>query len=241
MSHSSVLEVNNLQVAYDRKTVLKDLSFIIPEGVCAGIIGPNGAGKSTLIKVLLDLLPKQSGEIYFWQKDFELNRNRIAYIPQAMTFDHYFPATVLDVVEMALYPLKKWWQPLGKDLKNRALEALISVQMQDLLKSSIHHLSGGQKQRVFIARALAQNADFYLMDEPFTGVDQVTENIMKHLFIQMQKDKKTLLMVHHDLSTAKELFDWVIILNKELIGFGETQKVFNQETLEKAYHVPFKL
>ena len=140
---------------------------------------------------------------------------------------------------MGLYPFKKWWQPIDNSLKERAYEALKQVDMYQHEKESFHALSGGQKQRVFIARALAQDADIYFMDEPFTGVDQVTENIMKLLFKNLIARNKTLIVVHHDLASVKELFDWVVILNKDLIASGKTENSFNGKHLSKAYHVDF--
>lgn len=241
MKTSLALEVDNLNLHYKKKIILDSISFALPKGIACGILGPNGAGKSSLIKSLLGFVPCTYDKLLFFQNSFEHSRNRIAYVPQASNFDPYFPITVLEVVMMALYPLKKWWQGMGKALNLRAMDALERVQMQDYSKQSFHELSGGQKQRVVIARALAQQADLYFLDEPFTGVDKVTEKIMKNIFKELISESKTLMVVHHDLNTVNELFDWVLVLNQNLFAIGSLENVFTEENLYKAYDVRFKL
>lgn len=231
----SPLKVKNLTVAYEKKTVLKNISFEIPEGKLIGIIGPNGAGKSTLIKSILGLVPSLTGTVEIYGKIPKIQRNLIGYVPQRESVDWDFPTDVLDVVIMGQYGHLGWFKRPGRQEKELALNCLKQVGMDSFSNRQISQLSGGQQQRVFLARALAQNAQLYFMDEPFVGVDAVTEKTIISLLNELKEQGKTVLVVHHDLNTVKEYFDWVILLNEELIEIGETKKVFTKAYLQKTY------
>jgi len=231
----SPLKVKNLTVAYEKKTVLKNISFEIPEGKLIGIIGPNGAGKSTLIKSILGLVPSLTGTVEIYGKIPKMQRNLIGYVPQRESVDWDFPTDVLDVVIMGQYGHLGWFKRPGRQEKELALNCLKQVGMDSFSNRQISQLSGGQQQRVFLARALAQKAQLYFMDEPFVGVDAVTEKTIISLLNDLKEQGKTVLVVHHDLNTVKEYFDWVILLNEELIEIGETKKVFTKAYLQKTY------
>ena len=232
---SSPLKVENLSVAYENKAVLKNISFEIPEGKLIGIIGPNGAGKSTLIKSILGLVPTLTGEVQIYGKSPKLQRNLVGYVPQRESVDWDFPTDVLDVVMMGQYGHLGWFKRPARKEKKLALECLQQVGMESFINRQISQLSGGQQQRVFLARALAQQAQLYFMDEPFAGVDAVTEKTIISLLNELKQQGKTVLVVHHDLNTVKEYFDWVILLNEEIIKIGETEKVFTKYDLQKTY------
>lgn len=235
MDEVSAVAAHKLIVHYDKTPVLWEVDFSIPKGHVVGIIGPNGAGKSTLLKALLGLIKPVSGWIRFFGRPYLEMRKKIAYVPQRTSVDWNFPIQVLDVVLMGLYGergLLKW---VRKEDRKRALEALDRVGMQDYAKRQISQLSGGQQQRVFLARALLQDADLYLMDEPFAGVDMATEKALMEIFIELKDAGKTLLIVHHDLTSVKNYFDWVILLNSCLIDCGPVEEVFHEENLQKVY------
>ncbi len=232
---SDVLEIHDLTVAYDKKPVLWNVDFDIPGGKMVGIIGPNGAGKSTLIKSIMGLIEPDGGHVKIFDKDVEEVRDRIAYVPQRETVDWDFPASVMDVALMGLYNNKRWFQRYTKADKKIAEECLDKVGMLSFAKRQISQLSGGQQQRVFLARALARNADFYLMDEPFAGVDASTETSILQLLESMRDDGKTLLIVHHDLQTANRYFDWFVLLNRRLIACGPREEVFTEEKIQETY------
>lgn len=200
------VELDNVTVAYHKKPVLQDISLQVPEGKLIGIIGPNGAGKSTLIKTILGLVPRASGDISIYGKDYKDQRTRIGYVPQRGSVDWDFPTSPLDVVLMGRYGriglLKR---PKKADVE-MAKAALTKVGMHDYAKRQISQLSGGQQQRVFLARALCQNADIYFMDEPFAGVDAATERAIMTLLAELKEKGKTVLVVHHDLQTAEDYF-----------------------------------
>lgn len=232
---AKAVEVESLTVHYDKVPVLWEVSFEIPEGGLIGIIGPNGAGKSTLIRTLLGLHKPVSGTVRLLGHQLQDVQNRIAYVPQRTSVDWTFPISVLDVVVMGRYGklgLLKWVR--RKD-KMAAYHALEKVGMHEYADRQISELSGGQQQRVFLARALLQEADLYFMDEPFAGVDMATENALLELMSGLKEEGKTLLIVHHDLATVKEMFDWVILLNTCLIDSGPCQEVLTQENIQKAY------
>lgn len=232
---NSPLTVKNLAVAYQKKPVLEDISFRIPEGKLIGIIGPNGAGKSTLIKAVLELIPTITGEVEIFGGSYKHNRKRVGYVPQRESVDWDFPTNALDVVTMGRYGHLGWFKRPGKKEKEMALDCLDKVGMGEYVNRQISQLSGGQQQRVFLARALAQDADLYLMDEPFVGVDAATEKAIIALLTNLKKQGKTVLVVHHDLNTVKEYFDWIMLLNVNLIGIGPTEKLFTKEYLQKTY------
>ena len=230
-----VVEVHDLTVSYDRKPVLWGVDLTIPAGALVGVIGPNGAGKSTLIKAMMDLLPSGSGYVRLFDKPIGEVRRRISYVPQRESVDWDFPASVFDVVLMGRYgSLGLFKRPRQAD-KDAAMEALAKVGMQAFADRQISQLSGGQQQRVFLARALAQNADLYFMDEPFAGVDIATETAIIELLRTMRDQGKTVIVVHHDLQSAADYFDWVVLLNMRLVASGPTEKVLTQELLEQTY------
>ncbi|NRF43113.1 manganese ABC transporter ATP-binding protein MntB [Bacillus subtilis] len=229
------VELDNVTVAYHKKPVLQDISLQMPEGKLIGIIGPNGAGKSTLIKTILGLVPRASGDISIYGKDYKDQRSRIGYVPQRGSVDWDFPTSALDVVLMGRYGriglLKR---PKKADVE-MAKAALAKVGMLDYAKRQISQLSGGQQQRVFLARALCQNADIYFMDEPFAGVDAATERAIMTLLAELKEKGKTVLVVHHDLQTAEDYFDWILLLHLRKIAFGPAENVFTIENLQKTY------
>ncbi|MEK3802049.1 manganese ABC transporter ATP-binding protein MntB [Bacillus subtilis] len=229
------VELDNVTVAYHKKPVLQDISLQVPEGKLIGIIGPNGAGKSTLIKTILGLVPRTSGDISIYGKDYKDQRTRIGYVPQRGSVDWDFPTSALDVVLMGRYGriglLKR---PKKADVE-LAKAALTKVGMLDYAKRQISQLSGGQQQRVFLARALCQNADIYFMDEPFAGVDAATERAIMTLLAELKEKGKTVLVVHHDLQTAEDYFDWILLLHLRKIAFGPAENVFTIENLQKTY------
>jgi manganese/zinc/iron transport system ATP- binding protein len=229
------VSVENLTIAYHQKPVLQEVSFTAPEGKLIGIIGPNGAGKSTLIKGILGLIPKASGEVQIYGKSYKKQRKTIGYVPQRGSVDWDFPTNALDVVLMGRYGhigLLKW--PSKKD-KQLALDCLDKVGMLQYADRQISQLSGGQQQRVFLARALAQDASIYFMDEPFVGVDAATERAIVTLLNELKMQGKTVLVVHHDLQTVKDYFDTVLLLNKRKIAMGPTEEVFTIDNLQKTY------
>lgn len=231
----SPVKVNNLTVAYQKKPVLTNVSFSVPEGKLIGIIGPNGAGKSTLIKAILELIPTINGGVEIFGGTYKQNRNKVGYVPQRESVDWDFPTNALDVVTMGRYGHLGWFRRPGKKDSGIALECLEKVGMSEFASRQISQLSGGQQQRVFLARALAQDADLYFMDEPFVGVDAATEKAIITLLNNLKKQGKTVLVVHHDLNTVKEYFDWIMLLNKELIGIGPTEELFTKEHLQETY------
>ncbi|MCY8752138.1 manganese ABC transporter ATP-binding protein MntB [Bacillus inaquosorum] len=229
------VELDNVTVAYHKKPVLQEISLQVPEGKLIGIIGPNGAGKSTLIKTILGLVPRASGDISIYGKDYKDQRTRIGYVPQRGSVDWDFPTSALDVVLMGRYGriglLKR---PKKADVE-MAKAALEKVGMLDYAKRQISQLSGGQQQRVFLARALCQDADIYFMDEPFAGVDAATERAIMTLLAELKQKGKTVLVVHHDLQTAEDYFDWILLLHLRKIAFGPAENVFTIENLQKTY------
>ncbi len=232
---SAPLAVDDLTVAYHRKPVIWDIGFSIPPGSLVGIVGPNGAGKSTLLKAVLDLVPRASGRVTVFGKPYGQNRHRVGYVPQRESVDWDFPISALDVVTMGLYREIGWCRPVRKRHKEAARHALQEVGIADLADRQISQLSGGQQQRTFLARALVQNADLYLMDEPFAAVDASTEKAIVDLLHRMKKDGKTAIVIHHDLQTVPEYFDYVVLLNMRIVAHGPTGKVFTPENLEKTY------
>lgn len=235
------MEVNQLTVNYDKTPVLWDLSLTIPAGVLVGIIGPNGAGKSTLIKTVLGLIKPISGKVEFFGKPLRQVRQRIAYVPQRESVDWDFPVTVRDLVMMGRYGrLGLFHRPKEADWA-AAMDYLDLVGMRAYADRQISQLSGGQQQRVFLARALFQEADVYFMDEPFTGVDLGTETIIIRILQQLKEEGKTVFVVHHDLNTVESYFDWVVILNMRLIGYGKTNQFFNPHYLHAAFGKSYAL
>ncbi|MDZ5473171.1 metal ABC transporter ATP-binding protein [Bacillus sp. 31A1R] len=229
------VEIKNLTVAYQKKPVLSDVSFEVPEGKLIGIIGPNGAGKSTLIKAVLGLIPKASGEIKIFGKNYNAKDKVVGYVPQRGSVDWDFPTNALDVVLMGRYGHIGWFKRPSKKDMELAMECLRKVGMESYSNRQISQLSGGQQQRVFLARALAQDAKIYFMDEPFVGVDAATERAIVDLLNELKKQGKTVLVVHHDLQTVKDYFDHVILLNMRTIAEGPTEDTFTIENLHRTY------
>jgi len=228
------LEVKNLTVSYGSKTILRNVTLAVPAGISASIIGPNGAGKSTLLQACLDMIERDSGEIFVFGKPFDPKQGILAYIPQKEDIDWDFPVTVQDVVLMGRSAGLGWFsRPGGKD-RELVRESLGQVGMADFAERHIRALSGGQQQRVFIARALAQQASVLVMDEPFAGVDASTESTILNLMDQLCEQGKTVIMVNHDLGIL-ERFDWVIMLNGTLIAAGPTAETFNEQNRQLTY------
>lgn len=233
------IEVEDLTVAYRHNPVLWDIDLAIPEGVICAIVGPNGAGKSTLIKAMLRLVPISSGTVTFFGRPLSEMRRSVAYVPQRSEVDWDFPTTVLDVVTMGSYGALGWIKKPGKKERERALLALKKVGMVEFADRQISELSGGQQQRTFIARALVQDASILLMDEPFAGVDAATEEAVHSVLRDLQREGKTLVIVHHDLLTVASYFDHVILLNVHTIATGAVKSTFTEENLAKAYKGKF--
>ncbi|NNC95741.1 MAG: metal ABC transporter ATP-binding protein [Chitinophagales bacterium] len=229
------LEVHDMTVSYDRRPVLWGVDFSIPKGHLTCVLGPNGSGKTTLIKAIMDLVPKNSGYAKIFDQDIDDVRDKVSYIPQRGSVDWDFPASVMDVVLMGRYKKNNIFNRISRTDRINAEIALEKVGMKAFAKRQISQLSGGQQQRVFIARALAQEAEFYLMDEPFAGVDAATENAILNLLKEMKDEGKTILLIHHDIQTAYDYFDWFVFLNTRLIASGPKETVFSEKTLSDTY------
>jgi manganese/zinc/iron transport system ATP- binding protein len=234
MENSSI-EVHNLSVSYQNVPVLWDIDFTLPKGQIVGIIGPNGSGKSTLLKAIMGLIPLASGNVKVLNKNLSLVRDQLAYVPQRETVDWNFPASVEDVVLMGRYKKGNLFRRLTKIDKVIAQESIEKVKLEKYKERQISQLSGGQQQRVFIARALAQGASIYIMDEPFVGVDMATEKTILDLLIQMKEEGKTIIIVHHDIQTVSNYFDYIVMLNTRLIAHGPTNEVLTEENLQATY------
>ncbi|MBW4438192.1 MAG: metal ABC transporter ATP-binding protein [Pleurocapsa minor GSE-CHR-MK-17-07R] len=232
---TAAISVNDLTLAYREKPVLWDIDLAVPRGSLMAVVGPNGAGKSTLIKAILGLLKPASGTIRVYGKPYQEQRRLVAYVPQRGTVDWDFPTDALDVVLMGSYGRLGWVRRPTKSDRDAAMECLGKVGMASFADRQISQLSGGQQQRVFLARALLQNADIYLMDEPFVGVDATTEHAILTLMRELQSQGKTLVVVHHDLETVSEYFDSVAILNVQLIAAGPMNTTFTADNLRQAY------
>ncbi len=229
------VEVHDMTVAYHRKPVLWDIDLVVPQGQLVAIVGPNGAGKSTLIKAILGLIPLASGKVEIFGLPYEQQRHLVGYVPQRETVDWDFPVTALDVVLMGTYGRLGWFRRPRTAERNRASECLDQVGMSRYSGRQIRQLSGGQQQRVFLARALAQEAQIYFMDEPFAGVDAATEQAIVELLQALREQGKTVLVVHHELQTVKQYFDYVILLNMRLVAAGPVATTFTPEMLQTTY------
>lgn len=229
------LEIDDLTVAYNSKPVLWDVDMHVPEGVLMAIVGPNGAGKSTLIKAALDLIPRAAGDVRIFGKPYAAARDLVGYVPQRGSVDWDFPTSVLDVVMMGLYGRLGWFKRPGKRDRQLALDALEHVGIADLATRQISQLSGGQQQRTFLARALVQDAQIYFMDEPFAAVDAVTERAIVALLRELRSRNKTVVVVHHDLQTVADYFDWVTLLNVEVTVSGPVSEVYTEDNLRRTY------
>jgi manganese/zinc/iron transport system ATP- binding protein len=236
------IEINDLTVAYRERPVLWDVDLTVPAGVLMAIVGPNGAGKTTLIKSILGLLKPAAGQILVFGRPYQEQRRLVAYVPQRGSVDWDFPTSVLDVVMMGRYGALGWIRRAGKRERAAAMEALAKVDMVDFAGRQISQLSGGQQQRVFLARALAQDARIYLMDEPFQGVDAKTERAIVTVLQSLRAAGSTVAVVHHALQTVPEYFDWVTLLNVRKVAAGPVSEVFTEENLRITYggRVPFQ-
>ncbi|MBG9543135.1 metal ABC transporter ATP-binding protein [Cytobacillus firmus] len=233
------ISIQDLHVSYFGNEAVTGVSLSVNTGNLVGIIGPNGAGKSTFLKAMLNLIPKDKGAVKVMGKPITEVRKSIAYVPQRNDIDWDFPITVLDAVLIGTYPhLKLFRRPKKKD-KEWAMECLQRVGMQEFSKRQIGELSGGQQQRVFLARALAQKADLFFLDEPFVGVDVSSEETIVNILKELCRQGKTVIVVHHDLSKANDYFNQLILLNKELISFGTVEEVFKPDVITKAYQGQF--
>lgn len=232
---SYAVEVEDLTVAYDAKPVLWDIDLKIPKGKLMAVVGPNGAGKTTLIKAMLGLLKPVTGAVRFLDGDSDVRtlKNRIGYVPQSGSVDWDFPATVLDVVLMGCYGKLGWIRRPRKADVELSRQMLAKVGMEEYSARQISQLSGGQQQRVFLARALAQEAEVYFMDEPFKGVDAQTERAIVTLLKELKEQEKTVVVVHHDLQTVPDYFDWVTLINLRVVASGPVEEVFHEENLQK--------
>lgn len=229
------LSINDLTVAYREKPVLWDIDLQVPPGVIMAIVGPNGAGKSTLIKTVLNLVKAAAGQVLIFGKPYKNQRQRVGYVPQRSSVDWDFPTTVIDVVTMGTYGNLGWIKRPGKQQKALAQEAVAKVGLEEYADRQISELSGGQQQRTFLARALVQQADIYFMDEPFQGVDAKTEKAIMSILKELRDQGKTLVVVHHDLQTVQEYFDWAALLNVRMNAYGPVSKVFTDENLRQTY------
>ena len=224
----NAIEIRNLTVAYGENIALENLNLDIEAGSLMALVGPNGAGKSTLIKTILKFLKQITGEI-------KINGKNLAYVPQRNIVDWDFPTTLFDVVEMGCYGRVGLFKRVNKEEKAKVLKAIEQVGMLEFKDRQISELSGGQQQRAFIARALVQEADIYLMDEPFQGVDSTTEKSIVDILKKLKSDGKTLLVVHHDLQTVPTYFESVTFINKTVIASGKVKEAFTQENIEMTY------
>ena len=224
----NAIEIKNLTVAYGENVALEDLNLNIEVGSLMALVGPNGAGKSTLIKTILKFLKQITGEI-------KINAKTLAYVPQRNSVDWDFPTTLFDVVEMGCYGRVGLFKRVSKEEKQKVLKAIEQVGMLEFKDRQISELSGGQQQRAFIARALVQEADIYLMDEPFQGVDSTTEKSIVEILKQLKAEGKTIIVVHHDLQTVPAYFESVALINKTVIVSGKVSEVFTQENIDVTY------
>ncbi|MCY7914289.1 metal ABC transporter ATP-binding protein [Bacillus haynesii] len=235
------ITVKDLYVSYHGAEALRNINFSLDQGMMAGIIGPNGAGKSTLLKSMLQLIPKDKGDVRLLGKPLKDVRKQIAYVPQRNDMDWTFPINVLDTVILGTYPeLGLFRRPKKRD-KDWAYHCLEKVRMESYVKRQIGELSGGQQQRVFLARALAQKAELFCLDEPFVGIDVTSEEMIVSILKELRVEGKTVLVVHHDLSKADSYFNELILLNKELIQKGPVSDILNPDVMMKAYEsqLPF--
>lgn len=241
MPQTGLLTVDHLSVNYRDVQALRNINFTVPPGQLVGIFGPNGAGKSTLVKAMLGLIPAVMGLVQYDGHPLTRQRDRVAYVPQRSQIDWLFPATVWDVVLMGRAKQTGWLRRLSNISRQIALESLDRVGMADFRDRRIGALSGGQQQRVFLARALAQQADMLFFDEPFVGVDQKTEDVLFRIFRELAADHKIVMVVNHDLGESITHFDQLLLLNRELVAFGDRQRVLTTANMTRAYggHVQF--
>lgn len=235
------IDVENLSVSYYGKEVLKNVGFSLGTGKLIGILGPNGAGKSTLIKAVLGLIPCDCGKVTIENQPLKAVRKKIAYVPQRSNIDWDFPIVVKDTVLLGTYPKLGLFHRPKKEDKAWAMECLAKVGMEKFANNQIGELSGGQQQRVFLARALAQKAQHFFLDEPFVGIDVSSEEVIIEILKKLRDEGKTVFVVHHDLTKVENYFDELILINKELVGAGPVARVFRPELMQRAYQAPFSM
>jgi manganese/zinc/iron transport system ATP- binding protein len=231
----SILDIHDMTVAYHRRPVLWDVDLVLDEPRLVGVLGPNGAGKSTLIKAVLGLAPMAHGTVRVFGEPVDRVRRRIGYVPQRESVDWDFPVSVLDVVLMGTYGQLGWFRRPGRKERQFARECLAKVGMEEFERRQIGQLSGGQQQRTFLARALAQRADLYFMDEPMAGVDAATEQAIFALLAELRNAGKTVVVVHHDLRTVEQYFDHVVLMNMRVVAAGPTEQTFTTDALRRTY------
>ena len=229
-----MIRIENLSVSYKETLALKDISLVLQGPTITGIIGPNGAGKSTLLKSMLGIIPHE-GHAFIDDKEMKKSLKKVAYVEQKIHIDYNFPIKVKECVSLGLYPSIPLFHTLKASHWKKVAESLEIVGLSDYADRQISQLSGGQFQRVLIARCLVQDADYILLDEPFVGIDSVSEEIIMNTLRDLKKAGKTVLIVHHDLGKVAHYFDQVLLLNKELIAFGPTKETFTQANLKQAY------
>lgn len=229
-----MIRIENLSVSYKETLALKDISLVLHGPTITGIIAPNGAGKSTLLKGMLGIIPHQ-GQAFLDDKEVKKSLHRIAYVEQKINIDYNFPIKVKECVSLGLFPSIPLFRSLKAKHWKKVQEALEIVGLADYAERQISQLSGGQFQRVLIARCLVQEADYILLDEPFAGIDSVSEEIIMNTLRDLKKAGKTVLIVHHDLSKIPHYFDQVLLVNREVIAFGPTKETFTETNLKEAY------
>ena len=229
-----MIRIENLSVSYKETLALKDISLVLQGPTITGILGPNGAGKSTLLKSMLGIIPHE-GHAFIDDKEMKKSLKKVAYVEQKIHIDYNFPIKVKECVSLGLYPSIPLFHTLKASHWKKVAEALEIVGLSDYAERQISQLSGGQFQRVLIARCLVQEADYILLDEPFVGIDSVSEEIIMNTLRDLKKSGKTVLIVHHDLGKVPHYFDQVLLLNKELIALGPTKETFTQANLKQAY------
>ncbi|MFW6346732.1 MAG: metal ABC transporter ATP-binding protein [Halomonas sp.] len=232
---ASPFALQGLTVSYDHRPVVHSVDFVVPPGSLTAIVGPNGAGKSSLLKAALGITRRLTGEVRVFGRPIEQMSRHVAFVPQRNSVDWDFPARVIDVVTMGLFRDLRWWQFGGRSHRHRAMESLRRVGMEAFADRQIGQLSGGQQQRVFLARALVQEAELTILDEPFAGVDAATETAIVEVLKSLRDEGRTLLCVHHDLSTVADYFDHVLLLNVRRIAAGPVSEVFIERNLQATY------
>lgn len=229
------MKIQGLTIAYKQKVAIDNVTLQIASGKLTGIVGPNGAGKSTLLKGMMGLIPREEGQVTLEDKPLSYWRKKIAYVPQRSEVDLTFPITVFDMVLLGTYPALGLIKRPGKKEKQLALDALEQVEMTGFLKRQIGELSGGQLQRIFIARALAQHAEIFFLDEPFAGIDMTSEALIMKLLKKLRDNGKTIVVVHHDFHKVAAYFDDIILLNKKLVAHGPVEQTFTEDKIKFAY------
>lgn len=231
----NAIEIKHLNVSYYDHLVLNDINLNIPKGVMCAISGPNGAGKTTLVKSILNFIPHLTGNIKINGKDLKKEIDNISYVPQKESVNWQFPTTVSDVVLMGTYRELGWFKRPGKTQKDKANQAMKQLGILDLANKEIASLSGGQQQRVFLARMLCQDADIIFLDEPLVGIDKKSEQIIMNILNQLKEEGKTIIVVHHDLSTIEKYFDYLVLVNHKIVTSGYVKDIFTPDNINQAY------